>query len=56
MKKKLSALMLAALMLITGCETIDPEILDYVLEQVLDEKLTNEREVLLGFVKREDTP
>ena len=30
--------------------------LNVLLEQVLDEKLTNEREVLLDFVKREDTP
>ena len=29
--------------------------LNVLLEQVLDEKLTNEREVLLDFVKREDT-
>ena len=37
MKKKISALLLAALMLFTGCESIDPEILDYVLDKVEDD-------------------
>ena len=47
MKKKLSALLLAAVMLFTGCESIDPEILDYVLDQVKDDGyITDDCELL----------
>lgn len=47
MKKKISALLLAAIMLCTGCESIDPEILDYVLEQVQkDGYITEECELV----------
>ena len=47
MKKKLSSLLLAAMMLFTGCESIDPEILDYVLDQVQEDGYITEDTELL---------
>ncbi len=37
MKKKLTALLAAAMLLVTGCESISPEILDHVLNEVRED-------------------